>query len=86
MPPSRLITRKCIYACVCRDTLKFVNLDLLAYIARTRLHVFRILRWFGGKGRSCNRVGAVIRSVVRGDMNGKGSIRLMASEDLNLAA
>ena len=50
MPPSRLITRKCIYACACRDALKFVNLDLLAYVARTRLHVFRILRWFGGKG------------------------------------
>ena len=50
MPPSRLITRKCIYACACRDALKFVNLDLLAYFARTRLYVFHVLRWFGGKG------------------------------------
>ena len=38
------------------------------------------------RGRGCNRVDAVIRSVVRGDMNGKGCIRLAASEDLNLAA
>ena len=38
------------------------------------------------RGQSCDRVGVVIRSVLRGDMNGKGSICLAASEDLNLAA
>ena len=50
MPPSRLITRIMYIRVACIDALKFVNLDLLAYVARTRLHVFRILRWFGGKG------------------------------------
>ena len=87
MPPSRLITR-IMYIRVARiDALKFVNLDLLAYVARTRsqcISHIKVVRWQGG--RSCNRVGAVIRSVVRGGMNGKGSICLAASEEPYLAA
>ena len=55
-------------------------------MSRARVCMLHVLRWLGGKGQGCNRVGVVIRSLLRGDMNGKGSICLAASEDLNLAA